>query len=131
MVSLEEYFKNEYPLDEDEYEEDETSSEDEELLDKLKTTKERVEWLLYKYPNARNSDLYLTILYLRKFTELGKYIKYIPYRVIKQYEGIFETIRRCRQYVQNTLGKYPPTDEEVLRKRRKKARKYRKLINEL
>ena len=124
MVGLEEYFKDDYPLDE-EYE------EDEELLDKLKTTKERVEWLLYKYPNARNSDLYLTILYLRKFTELGKYIKYIPYNVIKRYDGIFETVRRCRQYVQNTLGKYPPTDEEVLRKRRKKARKYRKLINEL
>ena len=129
MVSLEEYFKNEYPLDE-EYEEDETSSEDEELLDKLKTTKERVEWLLYKYPNARNSDLYLTILYLRKFTELGKYIKYIPYNVIKRYEGIFESIRRTRQKIQEQ-GRYLPTDEEVLRKRRKLAKKYRRIINEL
>jgi len=129
MVGLEEYFKDDYPLDE-EYEEDETSSEDEELLDKLKTTKERVEWLLYKYPNARNSDLYLTILYLRKFTELGKYIKYIPYRVIKQYEGIFESIRRTRQKIQEQ-GRYLPTDEEVLRKRRKLAKKYRRIINEL
>jgi len=124
MGSLEEY------LLDDEYEEDEISSEDEELLDKLKTTKERVEWLLYKYPNARNSDLYLTILYLRRFTDLGKYIKYIPYNVIKRYEGIFETIRRTRQKIQEE-GKYLPTDEEVLRRRRKLAKKYRRLIHEL
>jgi len=112
----------------DEY--DEISPDEEELLDKLKTTKERVEWLLYKYPNARNSDFYLTILYLRRFTDLGKYIKYIPYNVIKRYEGIFETIRRTRQKIQEE-GKYLPTDEEVLRRRRKLAKKYRRLIHEL
>jgi len=127
MGGLEEYLEyDEY--EEYEYEEEELSSDEEKLLEKLRTTKERVEWLLKKYPNARNSDLYLTILYLRKFTKLGKFIKYIPYNIIKEYEGIFETIRRCRQYVQNTLGKYPPTDEEVLRKRRKKAEKYRRVM---
>lgn len=102
--------------------------EEQQLLEKLKTVRDRVEYLLEKYPNARNSDLYLTILYLRKFTELGKYIKYIPYEIIKKYDGIFESIRRARQYVQNTLGKYLPTDERVLRRRRKKERVLRRII---
>ena len=53
-----------------------------EVLDKLKTTKEKVEWILRNYPEARNSDLYLTILYLRKFTKLGKYIDFIPFEEI-------------------------------------------------
>ena len=95
--------------------------EEEELLDRLKTVKERVEYLLRKYPGARNCDLYLIVLYIRHFIpELAKYISYIPYEVIKKYDGIYESIRRTRQYLQNTLGKYPPTDPEVIRKRRLK-----------
>ena len=120
----------EWEYDEDEYEEyeyEELSSDEENLLQRLKTTKERVEWLLKKYPNARNSDLYLTILYLRKFTKLGKFIKYIPYNIIKEYEGIFETIRRTRQKIQEE-GRYLPTDEEVLKRRRKLAEKYRRVM---
>ena len=109
-------------------EEEEISEEEQQLLERLRTVKERVEYILGKYPNARNSDLYLTILYLRKFTELGKYIKYIPYDIIKKYDGIFETIRRARQYVQNTLGKYPPTDERVLRRRRRKEQALKRIL---
>ena len=100
------------------------------LLEKLKTVKERVEHILQNHPEARNSDLYLTILYLRKFTELGKYIKYIPYNVIKKYDGIFESIRRSRQKLQEE-GKYPPTDPEVLRRRRRLAEKFRRVIPRL
>lgn len=111
-------------------EERELDEEEEELLEKLRTVKDRVEYLLARYPDARNSDLYLTILYLRKFTELGKYIRYIPYNVIKKYEGIFETIRRTRQKIQEQ-GKYLPTDPEVLKRRKKLAEKYKKIINKI
>jgi len=113
-----------------EYEERELNEEEEELLEKLRTVKDRVEYLLARYPDARNSDLYLTILYLRKFTELGRYIRYIPYNVIKKYDGVFETIRRTRQKIQEE-GRYLPTDPEVLKKRKKLAEKYRKIINRL
>jgi len=111
-------------------EERELDEEEEELLEKLRTVKDRVEYLLARYPDARNSDLYLTILYLRKFAELGKYIRYIPYNVIKKYEGIFETIRRTRQKIQEQ-GKYLPTDPEVLKRRKKLAEKYKKIINKI
>ena len=97
------------------------------LRERLRTVKERVEYLLDKYPNTRNSDLYLIILYLRYFTELGKYIKYIPYDVIKKYDGITETIRRMRQKIQEE-GRYLPTDPEVLKRRRKLYELYRRAI---
>lgn len=88
-----------------------------------------MEYLLREYPNARNSDFYLIILYIRKFVpELAKYIDYIPYEVIRKYDGIFESIRRARQYIQNTLGKYPPTDPEVIRRRRIKEEVIRKAV---
>jgi len=109
---------------------EELPEEEQQLLEKLRTVKERVEYLLERYPNARNSDLYLTILYLRKFTELGKYIKYIPYEVIKKYDGIFESIRRSRQKIQEE-GRFLPTDPDVLKRRRRLAEKFRKVIPRL
>ena len=111
-------------------EEEELTEEEQELLEKLKTVKERVEYILRKYPNARNSDLYLTIIYLRKFTELGGYIRYIPYEVIRKYDGIFESIRRTRQKIQ-CEGRYLPTDPEVLRRRRRLAEKFRRVVARL
>ena len=100
------------------------------VLVRLRSVKERVEKLLEMYPDARNSDLYLTILYLRKFTELGRYISYIPYEVLRKYEGLFETIRRTRQKIQEE-GRFLPTDPSVLRKRRRLAEKYRRIIPKL
>jgi len=109
---------------------EELPEEEQQLLEKLRTVKERVEYLLERYPNARNSDLYLIILYLRKFTELGKYIKYIPYEVIKKYDGIMESIRRSRQKIQEE-GRFLPTDPDVLKRRRRLAEKFRKVIPRL
>jgi len=110
--------------------EDEYDEEEQQLLERLRTTKERVEHILAKYPNARNSDLYLTILYLRMYTELGKYIKYIPYEIIRKYDGIFETIRRTRQKIQEE-GRFLPTDPEVIRKRKRLAEKFRRMVNKI
>jgi len=110
--------------------EDEYDEEEQQLLERLRTTKERVEYILGKYPDARNSDLYLVILYLRKYTELGKYIRYIPYEIIRKYDGIFETIRRTRQKIQEE-GRFLPTDPEVIRKRKRLAEKFRRTVNKI
>ena len=112
-------------------EEEGLSHEEKQLLHKLRTVKERVEYLLKHYPDARNSDFYLIILYIRHFVpELAKYIKYIPYEVIKKYDGLFESVRRARQKIQEE-GKYLPTDPEVLRKRRKREKQYRRVLPRL
>ena len=40
--------------------------------ERAELVKQCVEYVLDKYPNSRNSDLYLTILALRYCTQLGK-----------------------------------------------------------
>ena len=106
------------------------------LLEKWRglTGKERTELIekavsdiLERYPNARNSDLYLTILVLRYCTRLGKYIGMIPYELIREYDGILEAIRRTRQRL-NERGLYLPTDPSVLERRRRKAQKMRRAV---
>lgn len=104
------------------------------LLEKWKglTGKERsqliekaVSDVLERFPYARNSDLYLTILVLRYYTKLGKYISLIPIEMIKEYDGILEAIRRTRQKL-NEKGMYLPTDPYVIERRRRKAQKMRR-----
>ena len=106
------------------------------LLEKWRglTGKERTELIekavsdiLERYPNARNSDLYLTILVLRYCTRLGKYIGMIPYELIREYDGILEAIRRTRQRL-NERGMYLPTDPSVLERRKRKAQKMRRAV---
>jgi len=102
-----------------------------EVKNKLETVIDRVRYLMEKYPDARNSDFYLSILYVRRFVpELARYIGFIPYRVIRKYEGLFESIRRARQKIQEK-GELLPTDPEVLKRRRKLAKLYRKAVPQL
>jgi hypothetical protein len=89
--------------------------------------KQCVEHVLDKYPNSRNSDLYLTILALRYCTPLGRYINVVPYELIREYDGILEAIRRTRQKL-NEMGLYLPTDPAVLEKRIKKSRKMKRAV---
>jgi len=100
---------------------------EETLAEKLKTVKERVEYILEHYPESRNDDFYLYLIYIRLFEpKLSGYIKYIPFNLVKTATR-FETIRRCRQKLQES-GQYLPTDPKVLRKRRKLAEAYRKVM---
>jgi len=100
------------------------------LRERLKTVKERVEWILANYPEARNDDFYLYLLYIRCFEpKLSGYIKFIPFNLVKSATR-FETIRRCRQKLQEQ-GLYLPTDPKVLRKRRKLAEIYRRVMPSL
>ena len=98
----------------------------EELRRRYPTVESRVLFILERYPEARNDDLYLIILYWRLFDELGRYIRFVPYEVIKKATRP-ETIRRTRQYIQNTLGLYPPTRESVIRRRRRAEKAMRRI----
>ena len=87
---------------------------------------DRVLWLLENYPMTRNDDVYLWILYIRFFHPRGsRYIKWIPGDEIKRMPRP-ESIRRARQYIQNTLGLYPPTDPKVIKRRRRAEEAYRR-----
>ena len=97
------------------------------LLERLKTVKDRVEYLLEVYPESRNADFYLWLLYVRTFDKnLSNYIKFIPYRLIKNAVK-FETISRVRRKIQEE-GRLLPTDPKVLEKRRRLSKIYRRVI---
>ena len=113
-------------MEEEEIEEEEV----EELIKKLRTWKERVEYVLKNYPYARNDDFYLWLICVRLFCpEASKFIKFIPPRIFKRFPH-FETIRRVRQKLQEK-GKYLPTDPRVLKKRKKLYFLWKKAINEV
>jgi hypothetical protein len=103
---------------------------EEKVKEKLETVIDRVRAILTEYEEARNSDFLLAILYLRKYTELGSFISFIPFDLIKKYDGIFENIRRARQKL-NEEGLFLPTDPKVLKRRRRLAEEYRRTLPKL
>ncbi|MHA1407948.1 MAG: hypothetical protein ACTSSG_11300 [Candidatus Heimdallarchaeaceae archaeon] len=102
---------------------------DEYLLKELKQIKDQVLFLLEHYPASRNNDFYLQVLWLKYFA--GIKIPYIDWGKIGDLSGKLETVRRNRQKIQNEMCLYLPTDPEILRKRRKKEKAYRKVIKEV
>ncbi|MFP3190152.1 MAG: hypothetical protein RXR31_02705 [Thermoproteota archaeon] len=97
---------------------------DPDLAEHLKTVKARVEWILEKYPSARNSDTLLQFIYMRVFEGID--IPYVEWEKISKLS--LETVRRMRQKLQEE-GKYLPTNPEVLKRRKRLAEKYRGTIN--
>ena len=97
---------------------------DPDLAEHLKTGKARVEWILEKYPSARNSDTLLQFIYMRVFEGID--IPYVEWEKISKLS--LETVRRMRQKLQEE-GKYLPTNPEVLKRRKRLAEKYRGTIN--
>ena len=104
-------------------------SEERVVLEELKTVKQRVEYLLERYPYTRNDDRYLIILYIRHFCpKLSKYIKFIPYDVFKEEVPNFETITRARRKIQEE-GRFLPTSPRVMRRRRRREKIIRRVIH--
>jgi hypothetical protein len=75
----------------------------------------RVERLLHNHPDTRNNDLYLQWLYLMEYEELD--MPFVKYADMARLSSVMESIRRCRQKIQNTEKKYPPTDQEIAKRR--------------
>ncbi len=94
------------------------------LAEHLKTVKARVEWILEKYPSARNSDTLLQFIYMRVVEGID--IPYVEWEKISKLS--LETVRRMRQKLQEE-GKYLPTNPNVLIRRKRMAEKYRGTIN--
>jgi hypothetical protein len=79
-----------------------------------KTIKAIVREVLEEDPKTRNSDKWLILQVMRK---LGFKI-YIDYYDLKKMPS-FESIRRSRQFWQNTMGICPPEEDiDALRNRR-------------
>jgi len=99
----------------------------ENLKNHLKYMKDKVAYILAKYPYARDNLFYCILMFVREFVpELSKYIDYIPPEVIKNVPS-FETIRRVRAKIQNELKMFQPSPK-VKRRRQKLAKIWRKAI---
>ncbi len=92
------------------------------LASRLKTVKQRVEWILDKYPSARANDTLLVFIYLRKF--YGIQISYVEWQKLRSIS--VESITRMRRKLQEE-GKYLP-DDDVLNRRRTAEKSYRHTI---
>jgi hypothetical protein len=92
----------------------ERHSFDEQTLGDLKTAKDRVRFLLERYPATRGNDSYLCWLYLKAFAQLN--LPYLEFE--KFYSFNFETITRVRRLIQ-AKGELLPSDSAVLARRRK------------
>lgn len=99
------------------------------VVRELRRKKEQVEHILRNYPNSRDNDFYLVILWLKLFGGLSDYIGYIPYELIRELSGVM-TLRRMRQKIQNDDGKYLPSDPVRLA-RRDRARNIRRGIGRI
>lgn len=102
---------------------------EEKLLLELKTTKQKVIYLLENYPLTRNNDFYLQLMFLRVFSNIP--IPYIEWEDIKEFSGKLESVRRVRQKIQNDDGMFLPTEEKVLARRRTREKVFRKIIHQI
>lgn len=86
---------------------------------------QRVKHLLEKYPNTRNSDSYLIVLYLKYFA--GWPIPWIEWD--KMNDVSIESITRARRKFQEH-GLFEPTDADVKRRRMRRERVFREVIGQ-
>lgn len=86
---------------------------------RFKNTVEEVDYLLSRYPEARNNDFFLQWIWLKEI--MGLNMPDLPWHKYQLYAGKLGTLRRIRQKVQAT-GKYLPSDKRVLETRQKRRR---------
>lgn len=86
-----------------------------------KTIKDNVEKVLARYPQSRNNDKLLILMYWKDIDGLsfGSEPEFIDGVINKSTST--ESIRRARQLIQED-GRFLPTDETVLARRMKKSR---------
>ena len=97
------------------------------IAEELIKVKERVEYLLDKYPSTRNSDNYLILLYLKFF---GKWpIPFIEWDKLTDIN--IESVRRVRQKIHNEEHRFEPTDPAIRLQRQERAEQYRRDIRKV
>jgi hypothetical protein len=100
------------------------------IVKHLKAKKEQVEYLLEKYPAARDNDFYLQYMWLKTFGDLTIRLPFIEWCDIEKVGGQLESVRRVRQKIQNEDLKFLPSPE-VLAKRRSRGVNFRSAIKKV
>ena len=86
----------------------------------IEDTKAIVSKILEKSKLARGNDFYLIVLYLR---ERGVEIE-VDHKQFKEFSGSISTVLRCRRLIQNTDGKFLPS-QSIIDKRARRSESFR------
>jgi hypothetical protein len=89
----------------------------------LNTLTKRVENILSRDNNAKNSDKWLIYRVLEEISQENGEKLFIPFTLFDEFPS-FESITRCRRKL-NEEGKHLPTDREVIEKRKKREKVFR------
>lgn len=103
-------------------------SQEAKLIRELTRTVDQVLFLLEEYPSTRNNDFYLQWMWLKVFGKIN--LPFIDWESIKANTGKLETVSRVRRKIQNEQGRFLPTDNVVLARRRK-SKVFRKAIKKV
>ena len=94
-------------------------------MPELDTVKDRVEHILANHDLARENDLFLIFLYLKKFMGL----KMPPLKKDHlNHASVCESVRRVRQKIQNEDNLFLPNDPAVRKRRRIKEEEWREWV---
>lgn len=96
-------------------------------MSKKSGVKKNVESLLRLYPETRNDDKLLTIMYWKMYDKVDMSNEESFYSSFMHQSTSTESIRRARQLIQED-GYYTPTDEDVVVKRRCKQVRMKKAV---
>lgn len=100
---------------------------EEETEKEYKTIKALVYYLLQTNERCRNDDKYLVYcVYQQIARQNGKKI-FIPFDLFLKFPA-FETISRCRRYIQNKQEELLPTNPEVIMKRSARQKKIKEMM---
>jgi hypothetical protein len=88
------------------------------LIEDLKLLEEKVCWLLFRNEDYRNNDKLLVFGYWNEVNKI-LFSSASGSDLINKLTNPYDIIRQ-RQIIQNNLGLWPPTDPEVIEKRKTK-----------
>jgi hypothetical protein len=90
------------------------------VLAQYKTVNEQVRFILARYPEAKENDFYLTVMYLRLFCKIR--VPYVEWSEMNRLAGRLDVVRRNRQKIQNEEHDYEASQKvKIQRARHRKA----------
>ena len=102
------------------------TEEIEKVVKDFTEVKSQVLFLLENYPDTRNWDFYLLLLWLKIFGKIE--IEFVDWEKIKKLASKPQSILRMRRKIQNEEGLFPPTDPKIKKLRMNRSKLYRRIF---
>lgn len=94
----------------------------------FKTVKALVYYLMQTEERCRNDDKWLTYSVFQEIAKRNGKKIFLPFDLFSKFPA-FETVKRCRAYIQNNQRELLPTDPEVAHKRDARKKKIKSMMS--